>query len=270
MDDSKWLGALLLLVAANTCLAFDKALHKTKLAKQDTHDIDLYIEQKIGYVHAKIDLRPTIDSLLTLEKATYRLEKSRTNDLSRALAKHMNSKFDRIVNKLHRVNGKVTSRQTRSIEIIGNLISDLFGNPGPADWKKNTANVIAMQTAIQKLSDNSKTEYNDIDQNRHIIEKQNDKLRQLNSQILKGQAEITKVDEDVGFLTVYIELLVLSDAIESNVDALIEIKIDSMKGFCSEKAIEKQFLIDNLQALEANKLGLGPVFGSWEWREYHG
>ena len=58
-------------------------------------------------------------------------------------------------------------------------------------------------------------------------------------------------------LTMFFETLALADLVEANVDSLIEIKVDSMKGFCSEKAFDKQFLADNLQILEANKFGLG-------------
>ena len=224
-----------------------------------------------AYIHAKIDLRPTTDGLLTLEKAIYRLEKSKSNNLSRVLAKGIGTKFDRIVAKLYRVDGnpRSNSRHTRSIEIIGNLISDLFGNPGPNDWQKNTANILAMQTAILKLNDNTKTEYTDIDLNRHAIEKQNDEIRKLNSVVGGNQVEIGKLDEEMYTLTYYFEILALAEAVESNVDSLVEVKMDSMKGFCSEKAIAKQFLVENLQSFEANKVGLGPVFGSWEWREYY-
>ena len=45
--------------------------------------------------------------------------------------------------------------------------------------------------------------------------------------------------------------------------------IQSVKGFCSDRAINKDFLVENLQGLESNKNGLGPVYGSWEWREYY-
>ncbi len=42
-----------------------------------------------------------------------------------------------------------------------------------------------------------------------------------------------------------------------------------MKCYCSDRAIDKKFLIENVQALvEANKAGILPVFGSWEWRHY--
>ena len=274
MDVSKFTrgGAFLLIVLVDTCLAFGEALHRTKLAGHDTHDVDVFIEQKLGYIHAKIDLRPTKDGLLTLEKAIFRLEKSKTNNLSRVLAKNLDTKFDRIVAKLYRVDGSFRSenhRQTRSIDTIGNLISDLFGNPGPNDWKKNTANVLAMQTAIQKLSENTRTEYNDIDMNRHSIEKQNDEIRALNTMVGKNQIEIGKIDEEMYTLTLYFEVVALADAVAANVDSLIEVKMDSLKGYCSEKAVDKQFLVENLQAFEANKVGLGPIFGSWEWREYY-
>ena len=95
MDVSKFTGggAFLLIVLVDSCLAFGEALHRTKLAGHDTHDVDVFIEQKLGYIHAKIDLRPTTDGLLTLEKAIFRLDKSKSNNLARALAKNLDTKF---------------------------------------------------------------------------------------------------------------------------------------------------------------------------------
>ena len=57
MDSSKRLTALLLLQLGYV-LAFDKVLEKNRLDGQETHDIDIYVEKKISYFHAKIDLKP--------------------------------------------------------------------------------------------------------------------------------------------------------------------------------------------------------------------
>ena len=137
MDFSKSIGfALLVPILFNTCCAFEKVLERIKLDGHDTHDIDIFIEQKLSYIHAKVDLEPTITGIVTLEKCIYRLEKGDSNQMSVILAKNLNRRLDRIRSKVTRIVGKNSSRQQRSIEILGDLISDLFGNPGPADWKK--------------------------------------------------------------------------------------------------------------------------------------
>jgi hypothetical protein len=70
-------------------------------------------------------------------------------------------------------------------------------------------------------------------------------------------------------LKMFIDISMLADTLESQIDFLIEIKTAGMKGYCSDRAIDRDFLIDSLHNLEANKVGLGPIFGSWEWREYY-
>ena len=42
-----------------------------------------------------------------------------------------------------------------------------------------------------------------------------------------------------------------------------------MKGYCSDRAFDREFLIDSIHNLEAKKVGLGPIFGSWVWRQYY-
>lgn len=78
MDTSKFAHGVLLLTGVGllceTCSAFETALEKTKLDAHDKHDIDIFIEQKLGYIHAKIDLAPTIKGMETLEKCIYRLD----------------------------------------------------------------------------------------------------------------------------------------------------------------------------------------------------
>jgi len=249
--------------------AFEKALERVKLEGHDNHDIDIYIERRISYLHSKIDLRPTHDGLLMLEKCALRFEQGSNTALSRALASHVNLRRDKISNKLSRVSDHHSDKQKRSIEFIGDLWSDLFGNPGPSDWKQINSNIIALKSAIQKQDENSNINHADIDTNRHTIEKHNKEISSLVSVVNKNRAELTKIDDDISFLKSFVEILTLADAVETQVDFLIEVKIDSLKGFCNDRALNKDFLVDNLLNIEANKIGLGPVFGSWEWREFY-
>jgi len=255
----------------NICSAFETALEKTKLDGHDTQDIDIFIEQKLSYVHAKVDLKPTISGLLTLEKCIYRLDKGTVDNLSLVLARGLQKRLDRMETKLVRVSGKkyLKDKRKRSIEFVGDLISDLFGNPGPADWKKNTANVLALQKALKRLNDNSAIDHTDIDTNRHNIEQNNNEIRSLISTVSKTQAALATVSDELTSLKSYFEVSHLADAIENQIDYLVEVKSDSVKGFCSDRALDKDFLTDNLRMLEANKIGLSPIFSNWEWREYY-
>ncbi len=82
MDCSKFTVRRLLTVAflvaylVDESDTFGEALHKTRLDGHDTHDMDFFVEHKLSYVHAKIDMQPTIDGLTVLEKMKYRLEKN--------------------------------------------------------------------------------------------------------------------------------------------------------------------------------------------------
>ncbi len=139
MDTSKCLSLAVVVVVLTTLqisFAFDKALERVKLEGHDIHDIDIYVERRISYLHSRIDLKTTYDGLLMLEKCSSRFGKSTNTPLSRALASHMNAKFDKISSKLTRVTERHSNKQKRSIEFIGDLWSDLFGNPGPSDWKQ--------------------------------------------------------------------------------------------------------------------------------------
>lgn len=274
MDSKSIIWALLLIAAVihlDTCFAFTKALERSKLDGHDSHDIELYIEQKIHYIHSKIDLRPTIAALLTLNKCITQLSKGVADSLNSSLRNHLEYKLNRMVKKLKRVSSKIpiTDRTKRSIEFIGNLISDIFGNPGPADWKKANANFLALQNALKKLNENTFTDHNTIDTNSHSIEKHNEDLKKLNLIINRNQNEIMNINDSLSGLKMYFDIVLLADTVESQIDSLVEIKVESNKGYCSDRALSKEFLIDNLQSLEANKAGLGPVFGSWEWREFY-
>ena len=274
MDSRKsviWAGLLAALALLDTCSAFTRALEKNRLDGHDTHDIEMYIEQKIHYIHAKIDLGPTVSGLLLLEKFVYKLEKGSADTLSSSLSKQINKRIDRIVIKLKRISGKpyLAGREKRAIEFLGDLISDIFGNPGPTDWKKVNSNLIALQTALRRVSDNTSENHKDIDTNRNTIEKHNKLLSSLSAPIARDQNDLTNVGKELENLRIFIEITTFADTLESQVDYLIEIKMDSVKGYCSDRAIDKDFLVENLQGLESNKAGLGPVYGSWEWREYY-
>jgi len=273
MDSSKWLTALLLLLQLGCVLAFDKVLEKNRLDGQDTHDIDIYVEKKISYLHAKIDLKPTIVGLISLDRFTTKLEKGagQADSLNAVLSKNLRAREVRITKKVERITGKKYTGHVdkRSIEVIGDLISDLFGNPGPADMKKINANFLALREALRRTSDNTGTNHADIDGNRHSIEKQNVELKSLNTLVIRNQNTLNNVNENLAGIQMFMEVNTFADALESIVDSILEAKSDGQKGYCNDRVLDKEFLVEKLQALESNKAGLAPIFGSWEWREYY-
>ena len=151
MDSSKsviWALLLAALTLFDTCSAFVKALERSKLDGHDAHDIELFIEQKVNFIHSKIDLQPTITGLDTLNRCAVQLKGVAIDSLGASLANNLLKRMDRIVNKLERVHSKLplSDRDKCSIEFIGNIISKVFGNPGPIDWKQSKANFFALHS----------------------------------------------------------------------------------------------------------------------------
>ena len=251
--------------------AFDKELERTRLDGLDNHDINLYIEQNVYFLHAKMNLKPAVIGLVTLKLYVNKLETDVANPMSKVLARNLEKRVQHLAAQLVRVAGKdnLAVREKRSIEIIGNLISELFGNPGPEDWKKNNLNILALRNAISRLNENSDIDHNDIDLNKNAIEKHNVELKALSAALSRTQNELSNVENELISLRVFFEISTMIEILDSLTVALLEIKNDGSKGFCSDRAIDKSFLIENVQGLEANKAGLTPIFGSWQWRQYY-
>lgn len=252
-------------------LAFERILEKAKIDGIDTHDLDIFIESKIRYLHAKVDLKPAVLGLLTLNKCVIQLSKGAADSLDSALSKLLEKRVTRISDRLYRITGKehVSDRRKRSIEFIGDLISDIFGNPGPADWKKVNANILALQGALKRVEDNTEINHADIDTDRHVIEQHNKEIKSLSSIVNRNQNELSNINAELHGLKTFFEISTLADTLDSLTLSLLEVKNNGMRGFCSDRVISKDFLIENIQSLEANRAGISPIFGSWEWRNYY-
>ena len=252
-------------------LAFDKELERTRLDGLGRNDINLYIEQNVYFLHARMDLKPAVIGLVTLKLYVNKLETDMTNPMSKVLAKNLEKRVMYLATQLVRVAGKdyLATRNKRSIEIIGNLISELFGNPGPEDWKKNNLNILALKNAIERLNENTDIEHGDIDLNKNAIEKHNVELKALSAALSRNQNELSTVENELVSLRVFFEISTMIEVLESLTIALLEVKNDGAKGYCSDRAVDKSFLIENVQGLEANKVGVTPIFGSWQWRQYY-
>jgi hypothetical protein len=252
-------------------LAFDKELERTRLDGHGNLDINLYIEQNVYYLHARMDLKPAVIGLVTLKLYVSKLESDTTGPMSKILAKNLEKRVRYLATQLVRVAGKdyLAIRNKRSIEIIGNLISELFGNPGPEDWKKNNLNILALKNAIERLNENTGIDHADIDLNKNAIEKHNAELKALSAALSKNQDELSAVENELMSLRVFFEISTMIEVLDNLIMALLEVKNDGAKGFCSDRAVDKSFLIENIQGLEANKVGIAPIFGSWQWRQYY-
>ena len=126
-----------------------------------------------------------------------------------------------------------------------------------------------MQEAISRVNDNSGADHADIDTNRNPIENHNVELKSLSLALKRNTNELLNISDELISMRMFIQISTMADVLESLVMTIVEIKTEGAKGFCSDRAIDTAFLIENIQGLESNKLGLAPIFGSWVWREYY-
>ena len=188
-----------LAVFLTSVTAFEKILEKAKIDNVDVHDLDVFVEKKVRYLHAKIDLKPAIVGLITLDKCVKQLEKSSADSLDFALSKNLQKRVDRIVARLVRISGKeyLSARDKRSIEFIGDLISDIFGNPGPTDWKKVNSNLLALEGALKRIDENVGLNHGDIDTDRHVIELHNKEIKSLSVLVNRNQNDLANVKNEL-------------------------------------------------------------------------
>jgi len=262
---------LILAVFVIPTSTFERVLDKGKIDGVDTHDLDIFIEKKVKFLHSKIDLKPAIVGLLALEKCVNQLAKGSSDSLESTLSKLLEKRVTRINARIIRLTGKdyLANRDKRSIEFIGDLISDVFGNPGPSDWKKVNSNILALEKALKRVEDNVEINHSDIDMDRHVIELHNKEIKSLSLAVNRNQNELNNLEVEMKGLRTFFEISTLADTLDGLSMALLEIKNDGMRGICSDRALDRDFLIENVQSLEANKAGISPVFGSWEWRNYY-
>jgi len=251
--------------------SFDKVLEKAKIDGIDSHDLEIFVEKKVRHLHVKIDLKPAITGLISLDKFATQLSKNSPESLESALQKSLRKRVNRIVDRLSRISGKeyLAVREKRSIEFLGDLIFDIFGNPGPSDWKKVNSNILALEGALKRIDNNAGILHSDIDSDRHIIEQHNQELKSISQLVNRNQNDVIAMTKEFHGLKTFFEISTLADTLDSLTNALVEIRNQGLRGYCSDRAVDKQFLIDNLQNIEANKAGISPVYGSWEWRNYY-
>jgi len=246
------------------------------------HDVSIFVEKKIEYIHSRISLKPLISGL----EHGFKLSNSFGMKANSLLGKILSSKLKRLVTKTEKKLESMINRNTRrfrrearnkpgvnrpkrAIEFVGNLISKLFGNPGPEEWRQNTRNLLAMKAAIERQLSNSVVLHNDIDQNRHAINEHNEILKHLSADAINSSNRLNAVDNTLFEFEAFLELESMFGSIIEILDMLSDIKRDAKMGRCNENGVNHEFLVEHLREIESNKAGIAPIFASWEWRKYY-
>lgn len=188
MDDSKYskrsrhgnlTTVVIILILIYNVDGIDEEIEIIRKEGIDKFDISILVEERVDFIHTRITLRPLILGLINFERYAIEFQKKDLTSIGKILCTKVQNMYQRISKKAEifvDMDHK-SERSKRSIEFIGNLISKAFGNPGPEDWRKNNANIMAMKMAIAKQRDNSILLHQSIDSNLHYIEKHNDILK---------------------------------------------------------------------------------------------
>ena len=121
--------------------AFDTEIENMRQEGLERYDISIYVEERVEYIHSRIDLKPLISSIDHGCKLTIEFETLANSSFGKILSTKVRRMVAKVEKKLEIMYGRRLSkaeRRKRAIEFVGNLISRLFGNPGPEDWKQNT------------------------------------------------------------------------------------------------------------------------------------
>ncbi len=165
----------------------------------DKFDVSIVIEERVDFLHTRVTLRPLILGLLNFDRLVREIEKKEKTELGNVLftkIEHMHNRLSKKAESFIDPEHK-TNRNKRSIEFIGNLISKAFGNPGPEDWRKNNANILAMKTAIARQRDNSILLQHNIDSNLHYIEKHNEILKKIAADLQSDENKIENTEKSM-------------------------------------------------------------------------
>lgn len=266
---------LLFLLLMQMCVkakGIDAVIESMREEGLEKHDISIFLEEKVEYIHSRIALKPLFTGIEHAEKLSKEFINRAKTELGNILGKKLQVRVTKLEKRLNLIYGSRASngvRNRRAIEFVGNLISKLFGNPGPEEWKQNNRNIVAMKAAIERQLSNSILLHHDIDQNRHAINEQNDILKHVTKDVINNENRLEKIDNALSEFESYLEIESMLNSISSILDALHDIKRDAKIGRCNEHGLNNQFLIEHLRRIESNKDGIAPIFASWEWQKYY-
>jgi hypothetical protein len=262
------------------------------------HDVSIFVEERVEYIHSRISLKPLINGLEHGAKLSNTFSVRANSSLGRILCNKIRQTVTRAERKINRMMNRHLDRMSRlkreimkervarmsrvryganlerdrvkrSLEIVGNLISKLFGNPGPEEWRQNTRNLLAMKSAIERQMANSILLHKDIDQNRHAINEQNEILKHVSREAISNSNRLNQVDSALAEFETYLEIDTMYSSIFDILDIVDRIGRDGRNGKCNDKGLNRDFLIEHLRAIESNKAGIAPIFASWEWQKYY-
>jgi hypothetical protein len=250
---------------------FEIEIEQMRKNGANKYDISILYEEKTEFLHSRITLRPLALGFHNFEKMFHEYGQKNLSLLGKVLHSRLEHKHSRLKNRAEYLlsASQVDTRSKRAIEFIGNLISKAFGNPGPEDWKKNNANILAMKYAISRQRDNSILLHNNIDSNQHEIEKHNVLLKRIFMDLLNVRNQIHTESDGLMDVQNYVELEILLDSLQELETSIADIVNDGKMGLCNIKGMNKDFLIGNLRQFESNRMGFAPVFASWEWESYY-
>jgi hypothetical protein len=263
---------LIMILNVSQTGGFDVEIENMRQEGLEKFDISIFAEERVEYIHSRITLKPLISSIEYGSKMSEEFGVRANSSFGRILSSRIVKMVEKVEKRLLRMYGRKLSkreRRKRAIEIVGNLISKLFGNPGPEDWKQNTRNIVAMKEAIERQLANSVILHHDIDQNRHAINTQNENLKLVSREVINNKNRLTNVDNALSELESYLELESMYESIEDILESLEDIRRDAKMGRCNEKGLDPDFLIEHLRQIESNKAGIAPIFASWEWQKYY-
>ena len=245
---------------------FDKELERDAMMGITNSDSSIYLEKRTDFLHARISLKQPVVALMNVDGWITDFSTESKSNLDKVMASNLRRQHGNLVHKLEYIVGSKGDREKRSIEFVGNILSDLFGVAGPEDMKQNNANMLALKQAIDLVGHDSVSVHKHIDTNEHDIERNNREINRLEGEYMNGQ---NRFEGQMTMLENYFKLDDLLNSIGNLMDKLLQIKSDGEKGYCSSLALNNNFLQKNLQRLEANSVGLNPIFSYWEWRKYY-
>ena len=263
---------MLINTVVRTVDTLDAEINEMRREGLEYHDISIFAEERVEYVHSRVALKPILIGIDQAYKTSIAFENRANTSFGRVLSSRvqkMVQKSESKLSQLYKRKARKYSRERRSIEVVGELISKLFGVPGPEQWKQNTRNILAMKEAIERQLDNSVAQHRDIDQNRHTINQQSEMLRMSTKIVTRNENRLNKVDDELNELESFIEIEAMFVSVDDILESLIDIKRDAKTGRCNEKGLNPEFLIDNLREIESNKNSIAPIFASWEWQKYY-
>jgi len=262
---------IIIFLSISKVISLDTELESIRQEKIESQDVSIFVEERVQYIHSRISLKPLINGIEQGSKLSYMFLSKANTTLGKILSIRVRKLVERVDKKLNSMIERKPKRlrEKRAIEFVGDLISKLFGNPGPSEWKQNTKNMLAMKAAIEKQIANSVIFHRDIDQNRHALNDLNEVLRHISKEAINNSNRLNIVDNSLSEFETYLELETMYHSILDIITLVEGIRSDAKMSRCNEDGLNRDFLIEHLREIESNKVGIAPVFASWEWNKYY-